>query len=284
MIFPVRPVGRAAVADHYDDLDDFYRDIWGEHVHHGLWRTGRESSEVAVRQLVEHLANRVGLRPGDSVVDVGCGYGATARLFAREYGAVVTGLTVSAAQHAHASAVDPGATNPTYLLCDWLENDLPAATFDRAIAIESTEHMGDKARAFAEMFRILRPGGTVGICAWIARERAARWEVRHLLEPICREGRLAGMGTESDYRDLLTAAGFADVRAEDLTRSVRRSWGHGAVRIGGKILREPRYRRYLFDARSRNRIFLASIFRIWAAYRLGSMRYLLFTARKPEEG
>ena len=65
------------------------------------------------------------------------------------------------------------------------------------------------------------------------------------------------------------------------TRSVRRSWGHGAVRIGGKLLRERRYRRYLFDARSRNRVFLASILRIWAAYRLGSMRYLLFTARRP---
>jgi tocopherol O-methyltransferase len=280
MIFPASPVGPAAVADHYDDLDGFYRDIWGEHVHHGLWRSGRETSAVAVRQLVEHLAGRIGLRPGDSVVDVGCGYGATARLLAREYGAAVTGLTLSAAQHAHAAAAEPGAANPTYLLCDWLENDLPAAAFDRGIAIESTEHMGDKARAFAELFRVVRAGGTVGVCAWIARERARRWEVRHLLEPICREGRLAGIGTESDYRELLAGAGFADVRSEDLTRAVRRSWGHGAVRLGRKLLRESRYRRYLFDARSRNRIFLASVLRIWAAYRLGSMRYLLFTAKR----
>src|SRR5207247_162403 len=116
MIHPRRPVGRAAVADHYDDLDTFYREVWGEHVHHGLWRTGREDSEVAVRQLVEHLAGRVGIRPGDAVVDVGCGYGATARLLAKQFGATVTGLTVSAAQHAHAVGVEPGAANPTYLL------------------------------------------------------------------------------------------------------------------------------------------------------------------------
>jgi tocopherol O-methyltransferase len=74
------------------------------------------------------------------------------------------------------------------------------------------------------------------------------------------------------------------VRAEDLSRSVRRSWGHGAVRVAGKIATDRRYRHYLFDARSRNRVFLASVFRIWAAYRLGAMRYLLFTARRPEDG
>src|SRR5205085_1479125 len=37
-----------AVARHYDELDHFYRNIWGEHVHHGLWRRGDESPEIAV--------------------------------------------------------------------------------------------------------------------------------------------------------------------------------------------------------------------------------------------
>ena len=31
-------------ASHYDDLDQFYREIWGEHVHHGVWFTGKESA------------------------------------------------------------------------------------------------------------------------------------------------------------------------------------------------------------------------------------------------
>ena len=38
MIIPLESMGLASVADHYDELDDFYREIWGEHVHHGLWR------------------------------------------------------------------------------------------------------------------------------------------------------------------------------------------------------------------------------------------------------
>ena len=42
MIVPNAPQSAADVAGHYDELDAVYRAIWGEHVHHGLWRTGRE--------------------------------------------------------------------------------------------------------------------------------------------------------------------------------------------------------------------------------------------------
>ena len=42
MIVPRRAMATSDVADHYDELDVFYREVWGEHVHHGLWRTGRE--------------------------------------------------------------------------------------------------------------------------------------------------------------------------------------------------------------------------------------------------
>lgn len=98
MIEPRAPQGRAAVAAHYDDLDRFYRDIWGEHVHHGLWATGRESSDEAVEALVALVAELAEIRPGHRVCDVGCGYGATSRMLAARYGATVTGLTLSEAQ------------------------------------------------------------------------------------------------------------------------------------------------------------------------------------------
>ena len=41
------------VAGHYDELDAVYREIWGEHVHHGLWRTGRESVAEATHALAD---------------------------------------------------------------------------------------------------------------------------------------------------------------------------------------------------------------------------------------
>ena len=85
----------AAVAAHYDDLDLFYRTIWGTHVHHGYWKTGKENREEAVLKLTRLVAEQVGIQAGDRVCDMGCGYGATAMVLAREYKAKVTALTVS---------------------------------------------------------------------------------------------------------------------------------------------------------------------------------------------
>ena len=56
MIVPRETQTSAAVAEHYDELDPFYREIWGEHVHHGLWTTGRETPDQAVEALIAHLA------------------------------------------------------------------------------------------------------------------------------------------------------------------------------------------------------------------------------------
>lgn len=79
MIFPRTPQTVAAVAAHYDELDVFYRDVWGEHVHHGYWPRGHERDDGAAEALVDLLAERLSLAPGQAVCDIGCGYGAAAR-------------------------------------------------------------------------------------------------------------------------------------------------------------------------------------------------------------
>ena len=85
----------AAVAAHYDDLDLFYRTIWGTHVHHGYWKTGKENRQEAVLNLTRLVAEQAQVQAGDRVCDMGCGYGATAMVLARDYKAKVTALTVS---------------------------------------------------------------------------------------------------------------------------------------------------------------------------------------------
>lgn len=277
MIHPRHPRAASEVADHYDELDPVYRRLWGEHLHHGLWRTGSETPAQAVEALSDHVGSRLDLAPGDRLLDIGCGYGATARRFAGR-GALVTGFTLSQAQIAAA----PPAAGVTLLRRDWLANGLADAGFHGAYAIESSEHMVDKPRFFAEARRVLLPGGRLVVCAWLADEAASARAIRHLLQPICDEGRLPSLGTAADYRAMAEAAGFACEMHEDVSRRVRRTWTICAARFGRAFLTDAGTRRLVL--RARNRSFALSLPRLILGYHIGALRYGIFTFRKREDG
>ncbi len=281
---PSATAHETAVGQHYDELDVFYREIWGEHVHHGLWRTGRETPEEATRQLVDLVAAEAGVASGEAVCDVGCGYGGTARLLAATYGARVTALTLSRAQYDYARALvdDALGGGVDYRLADWLANDLPPDAFDAVIAIESASHMADRRRLFAEAHRVLRPGGRLVACVWLSGEAPRPWERRLLLRPIVREGRLAGLDPASAYRTWIETTGLVLERFRDLSRQVRRTWPICLRRLAGRLVTDARYRRFLLSAAHENRVFALTMLRIYAAYRTGAMRYGLFTAHKPD--
>ena len=268
----------ADVASHYDELDGFYRRIWGEHLHHGLWTTGRETRDEAVIALLEFVAKKSGLREGLRVCDAGCGYGATGRWLWERYRAHVTGYTVSPAQHASAlQACPPGHR---YVLGDWTRNEEPAASFDVVLAVESTEHMADRLEVVREAHRLLRPGGRFVIAAWLSRPNPSRWQTRFLLDPICREGMLASpLPTVDEWRDTLDEGGFTVIAGDLVGSAVRRTWRHSALGVARQLGRASGWR-YLLDATKRHRRFALTVFRIWIAYGVRAMDYVVLVGRK----
>jgi tocopherol O-methyltransferase len=166
-------------------------------------------------------------------------------------------------------------------LGDWLVNGLTDASANAAWAIESSEHMVDKPRFFDEAHRVLAPGGRFVVCAWLAETDAGAWKVRHLLEPICREGRLPSMGTREEYEAMAIAAGFTITGYEDVSRRVARTWTVCARRLVKALLVDHETRRLALGAR--NRIFVLSFPRLILAYRTGAMRYGIFTLSKAGE-
>ncbi len=273
-----------AVRRHYDELDTFYREIWGEHVHHGLFERGDESVEEATEALITKVADVAQIGAGDLVCDVGCGYGGTARWLAEDRGARVTGLTLSEAQarYARAQRVRDGGPEPSILLRDWLENELPDAQFDAVIAIESTTHMPNRERVFSEMARVLKPGGCLVACIRMTSENPSERNIRYLLEPICRDGRLAGMASASENRMWMEAAGLVIEAFEDLSPHVARTWTICIRRAAVGVLRDSRYRAFLRDSSMRDRGFVGTLLRIRAAYAIGAMKYGFVVAKRPE--
>jgi tocopherol O-methyltransferase len=295
-VTPRRAPTTVSVARHYDEIDPYYRELWGDHVHHGLWETGRETVDEAVTGLAARVAAAAGLLPhgraqdrmaqggipaaSPRVVDIGCGYGATARLLGERYGAHVTGITLSPVQAERArrlAAASSGSGSIDIRCGDWLANDLPDGAFDTAIAIESTEHMPLDARVFREAARILRPGGRLAVCAWLAAPDATAWQVECLLRPICDEGRLHAMETPAECSSRIASGGFRDIAFEDLSAGVARTWSVVAARLGARLAR-PSTWRYLLDGTNSERVFALTVFRLLAAYRTGALRYGLFTA------
>ena len=283
MIVSSRPINLADIVGHYDELDPFYRELWGEHVHHGLWKTPHETSEEAAANLVELVAEQGEISPGDRVVDIGCGYGAPARLLAKNFGAYVTAITVSRAQCHYARALDPG-TNPEYLLGDWLTTEFLPESFDVAVAIESSEHIADTREFFRRAFAVMAPGGRLVVSSWLAGEHVNGWQTRWLLEPICREGRIPHLLTAQELITQAENAGFVSGICQDLTDKVWRTWPIVVQRVVRCLSSNATYRAFLFDGRRRNRVFALTICRIWAAFRTGAMQYGLFRFTSARRG
>lgn len=267
------------VARHYDVLDPWYRLLWGEHLHHGLWTTGRESVDEATEALVARVAEEARIAEGHRLVDLGSGYGATARLLARRWGARVTAITLSPVQHAHALAAPAVAPAPDYRLGDFATAGLPGEAFDAVVAIESLSHVEELDRVLAEARRVLRPEGRLVACVWLAGDGVGPVRRRLLADPIVREGRLARLAPAGTYRAALARAGLEPLAVADLSRAVRRTWWVCARRVAGRILRDPEARRLV--ARGGEGVFAWTVPRLLLAYWTGTLRYGLFTARKP---
>lgn len=157
---------QAAVRYHYDAGNDFFELFLDDAMVYScaIYSRGAQTLEEAQLAKLELVAAKLGLRPGMSVLDVGCGWGAFAIHAAREHGVRVTGLTLSPAQaelareRAAAAGVDEMVQ---ILVSDY--RDLAAGPFDAICSIGMSEHVGaSRIDGYAaRLFALLRPGGTL---------------------------------------------------------------------------------------------------------------------------
>ena len=168
-------VQKQDIRSHYNLTTVFYRLLWGRHIHHGLWSEDElaanvvaAKSKIAQQRLTDTLAAEAGIKPGERVLDVGCGMGSSAIHLADKLQCQVTGVTISSVQRhwARSCARWHGVRQRTEFLCADAERiELPPAAFDVVWSIECTEHLFDKARFFNNVVQWLKPGGRVAICA-----------------------------------------------------------------------------------------------------------------------
>src|SRR5690242_14032527 len=147
---------KANVAHHYDlsgALYELFLDGEREYTC-AYFPTGHEDIEEAQRAKERHIAAKLLLRPGQRVLDMGCGWGSLGLYLAREWGVDVTGVTLSEEQHRWANARSEArglADRARFLLRDY---GPATGRFDRFVSIGMMEHVG--VSHYATMFRKFR--------------------------------------------------------------------------------------------------------------------------------
>ncbi|MET9321790.1 cyclopropane-fatty-acyl-phospholipid synthase family protein [Streptomyces sp. NPDC003038] len=154
---------RRAISHHYDVGNDFYERVLGPSMVYSCAYWSRGSTlEEAQRDKLDLVCRKLGLGPGDRLLDVGCGWGSMALHAAREYGVQVTGITLSREQavYARKRVADEGLADRVELrIQDY--RDVKDGPYDAISSIGMAEHVGaDRYREYAHtLHALLRPGG-----------------------------------------------------------------------------------------------------------------------------
>ncbi|SCE31471.1 cyclopropane-fatty-acyl-phospholipid synthase family protein [Streptomyces sp. DvalAA-19] len=154
---------KEAISHHYDVGNDFYALVLGPSMVYSCayWEDGG-TLEEAQRDKLDLVCRKLALKEGDRLLDVGCGWGSMAIHAAREYGARVTGITLSREQAAHARKriAEEGLTDRIEIrVQDY--RDVADGPYDAISSIGMAEHVGSvRYREYADvLFALLKPGG-----------------------------------------------------------------------------------------------------------------------------
>ncbi|WP_328719871.1 cyclopropane-fatty-acyl-phospholipid synthase family protein [Streptomyces sp. NBC_00247] len=203
---------KEAISHHYDVGNDFYEMVLGPSMVYSCayWEDGG-TLEDAQRDKLDLVCRKLALKEGDRLLDVGCGWGSMAIHAAREYGALVTGVTLSTEQAAYARkrVAEEGLTDRVEIrVQDY--RDVRDGPYDAISSIGMAEHVGSvRYREYADdLYALLKPGGRL-LNHQIARRPEKDEEAYHVDEFIDAyvfpDGELAPLGRTLG---LLEEAGF----------------------------------------------------------------------------
>ncbi|MFJ7966156.1 class I SAM-dependent methyltransferase [Streptomyces sp. NPDC096324] len=158
-----RRTDRSAISHHYDVGNDFYALVLGPSMVYSCayWQEGA-TLEEAQRDKLELVARKLALKPGQRLLDVGCGWGSMAVHAARDHGVRVVGVTLSQEQAAYARkrVAEEGLTDRVEIrVQDY--RDVTDGPYDAISSIGMAEHVGaERYLEYAETLgRLLAPGG-----------------------------------------------------------------------------------------------------------------------------
>jgi len=205
---------------YYDssDADSFYAEIWGgEDIHIGFYEGPNCSVRSASRTTVGCIAGVLGdIAPDARVLDLGSGYGGTARSFVKRFGCHVTCLNLSTAQNERNQRLnaEQGLVDRIAIVHGNFES-LPFGSdeFDIVLSQDALLHSGRRDDVLGEVARVLKPRGQFVFTDPMQSDSCPRG----VLVPVLARLHLETLGSFAYYRERLAALGFEEEYVVDLT-------------------------------------------------------------------
>ncbi|NJK33711.1 MAG: methyltransferase domain-containing protein [Oscillatoriales cyanobacterium SM2_2_1] len=227
---------RDRIAAFYDQTTALWEQVWGEHLHHGYYephelavQKDRRQAQIDLMLQLLRWGNVRERRP-QRILDLGCGVGGSALFLANYLQAEVVGVTLSPYQAARATirARELGLSERvTVQVADAMDLPWGDRQFDLVWALESAEHMPDKAKFLGECQRVLRPGGQVLIATWCHRsvqDRPLTTREQELLHRIYEIYCLPYVIALNDYGALAQVQNWQNIELGDWTTPVAPFW------------------------------------------------------------
>lgn len=271
-----QPADPDAVGRHYDERTPINDELRDGQLH--MWyfydRDDDASLVEAVHRITTKVTDVLGLRPGEHVLDAGCGPGETAVHLARACGARVTGVTVSDVEIASATARAEQAgvgSHVTFQYGDYARLPFPDATFDAVLALESLQNAVRLPVVLAELHRVLKPGGRLTFSDFSLEREQPADRIATFMSTL----KLSNLPRHDEWLELTRAAGFV---VEEHTQCGPRVFGMKA-----KYLRVAMTRRDAVAGKFGDEAVSehSRLHRGFFAPRKDQIGYVIVSARKP---
>ncbi len=200
------------------DADNFYYTIWGgEDIHIGLYQSETEPIFDASRRTVERMCSKLGnLNSEAKVLDIGAGYGGSARYLAKNYGCRVTALNLSEVENERDRQMNrEQGLDHLIDVVDGNFEELPSPddSFDIVWSQDAILHSGSREKVIAEVARVLKKGGEFIFTDPMMSDDCPEG----VLQPILDRIHLETLGCPSFYRETSKKYGMEEVEFEEHT-------------------------------------------------------------------
>jgi cyclopropane fatty-acyl-phospholipid synthase-like methyltransferase len=215
------------VIAYFDQTHNDYRFLWGidRHLglHCGFFDQKRRSHDDAVLNMNRILADLAGIRPGQRVLDAGCGIGGSALWLAENRSANVDGVNINPRQVDQARRLAHGRRleeRAQFHVADFCATGLAGESFDVVWALESACYAEDKPAFLAEAHRLLKPGGRLVVADGFLSRDDLTADERRLVENWQQGWAIPGVTSTEQFGRWLRQAAFHHVSFRDITTHV----------------------------------------------------------------